>query len=110
MSERPTLETERLILRPFALPDAPDVQRLAGDRAIADTTQAIPHPYEDGMAEKWISTHQDEFDQNTGVTLAITLKPEGMLVGAISLLNMTVGHQAELGYWIGKPYTPTSNA
>jgi RimJ/RimL family protein N-acetyltransferase len=103
MNQQPTLETERLILRPFALSDAGDVQRLAGDRAIADTTKTIPHPYEDGMAEKWISSHPEVFDQGKGVTFAITLKPQGMLVGAISLLNMIKGHQAELGYWIAKP-------
>jgi ribosomal-protein-alanine N-acetyltransferase len=104
MNQQPTLETERLTLRPFALSDAADVQRLAGDHALADTTAAIPHPYEDGMAEKWISTHPEVFDQNKGVAFAITLKAGGMLVGAISLMGMTVGHQAELGYWIGKPY------
>ena len=104
MNQRPTLETERLVLRPFALLDSAEVQRLAGDRAIADTTTNIPHPYEDGMAEKWITTHQEAFNQGTGVTLAITLKPQGKLVGAISLMDMTKGHQAELGYWIGKLY------
>ena len=52
MNERPTLETTRLVLRPFTLADASDVQRLAGARAIASTTLNIPHPYEDGMAEQ----------------------------------------------------------
>jgi [ribosomal protein S5]-alanine N-acetyltransferase len=47
----PTLQTERLILRPFDLGDAPEVQRLAGDWEIANTTLMVPHPYEDGMAE-----------------------------------------------------------
>ncbi|HPQ39572.1 MAG TPA: GNAT family N-acetyltransferase [bacterium] len=100
----PTLEIDRLILRPFTMADAPDVQRLAGDRAVADTTLAIPHPYEDGMAEAWIRTHRDAFDTGNGVHFAITRKPAGTLVGAISLMGVVPGHQAELGYWIGVPF------
>jgi len=104
MNQQPTLETERLLLRPFSLSDAADVQRLAGDFAIADTTQTIPHPYEDGMAEQWISTHAERFAQGKVATFAVVLKPQGTLVGAISLTDIDKGHQAELGYWIGKPY------
>jgi len=103
MNPQPVLETERLILRPFTLKDAKTAQRLAGDRDIASTTQNIPHPYEDGMAEGWISTHQDNYEQGKGVTYAVTMK-DGRLIGAISLMSMIKGHQAELGYWIGKPY------
>jgi len=103
MSQLPTLETKRLLLRPFTLADAKEVQRLAGDRAIADTTLNIPHPYGDGMAEEWISKHQETFDQGKGVTFAITRKPDGALLGAISLSDISKGHQAELGYWVGKP-------
>jgi ribosomal-protein-alanine N-acetyltransferase len=104
MKEIPQLETARLILRPFGNADAADVMRLAGDRAIADTTLNIPHPYKEGMAEEWISKHQDAFDKDQGVTFAITRKSDGILVGAISLMGMAKGHQAELGYWIGKPH------
>ncbi len=104
MGERPSLATERLLLRPFSLSDANDVQRLAGDRAIADTTINIPHPYEDGMAEEWIGKHQETFDQGKGVCFAITTKADGALVGAISLMGVSAGHQAEMGFWVGKPY------
>ena len=104
MSQLPTLETKRLLLRPFAMADAKDVQRLAGDRAIADTTLNLPHPYGDGIAEEWISKHEETLDQEKGVTLAITRKPDGVLLGAISLMDISKGHQAELGYWVGKPY------
>lgn len=104
MKAMPQLETGRLVLRPFTTADAAEVRRLAGDRAIADTTLNIPHPYEAGMAEAWIGTHQDTFDREQGVTLAITRKPDGVLVGAIGLMGLVKGHQAELGYWIGKPY------
>lgn len=104
MPKQPTLETERLILRPFAPSDAPDVQRLAGERAIADTTLGIPHPYADGIAEHWIASHQAIFDEGAGVQLAITRKPDATLVGAIGLVGIVKGHQAEMGYWIGVPY------
>jgi ribosomal-protein-alanine N-acetyltransferase len=100
----PTLEADRLVLRPFRREDGPEVQRLAGDRSIADTTLAIPHPYKDGLAQEWISRHQSDFDQGKGVTFAISRKTDGALIGAMSLMQMVAGHQAELGYWIGRPY------
>lgn len=93
-----------MILRPFGNSDGAEVMRLAGDRAIADTTLNIPHPYKEGMAEQWISKHQDTFEKDQGVTFAIVRKTDDALVGAISLMGMSKGHQAELGYWIGKPY------
>ena len=99
-----TLETARLLLRPFKVVDAPEVQRLAGDRAVADTTLHIPHPYRDGVAEEWIGTHQALFDEGKGAHFAITLRSDGSLLGAITLMGMAPGHQAELGYWIGRPY------
>ena len=89
MATRPTLETERLILRPFRPEDAAEVQQLAGDRAVADTVLNIPHPYEDGMAEEWISRHQEMFDEDKGVTFAVTGKEDGRLMGAISLMGIT---------------------
>ena len=104
MTIRPTFETKRLLLRPFELSDAKDVQHLAGDRAIADTTLNIPHPYKDGMAEDWISRHEDAFNKKEGVTFAVVDKKSGKLIGAMSLMGLAEGHQAELGYWIGKPY------
>jgi len=103
MTSQPTLFSERLLLRPFTLADAPDVQRLAGDRAIAYTTQNIPHPYEDGMAETWIGSHREQFEKGQFVTFAIALG-DGTLIGAIGLHLHQAHERAELGYWIGKPY------
>ena len=101
----PTLKTERLILRPFRMEDAPTVQRLAGAREIADTTLNIPHPYEDGVAEKWIAGHQQGFEEDKKITLAITLAGNDTLIGTISLMSLSKQHQhAEIGYWIGKEW------
>ena len=105
MKKRPTLETERLILRPFESSDAGAVQRFAGDRTIADTTLAIPHPYEGGMAEEWISSHEQGFDSGEHVAFAIVNTQTNQLVGAVSLDDISPCHRrAELGYWIGTPY------
>lgn len=100
----PVLETERLSLRPFLLSDASDVQRLAGNWAIADTTLNVPHPYEDGMAEAWISAHQPGFESGDLAVFAITLKSGNELVGAVSLQVDRCFDRANLGYWIGEPF------
>jgi RimJ/RimL family protein N-acetyltransferase len=103
MRKLPTLTTARLVLRRFLLSDATTVQRLAGDREVADTTLAIPHPYPDGMAESWIAAHEGAWTRHEGATLAIT-EAEAGLVGAISLRIELPQRRAELGYWIGRPY------
>ena len=100
----PTLETERLRLRPFFEADGPEVRRLGGDRRIADTTVNIPHPHEPGMAEAWISTHRLEFEAGRQVNLAITRTGRNHLIGAIGLILEPAARRADLGYWIGTPY------
>lgn len=104
MAQIPKLLTERLLLRPFTLDDAPIVQQLAGDREIASTMVNIPHPYEDGMAEEWIGTHQERFDRGELVNWAIVRWGDDTLVGAIGLGIHPSHGRAELAYWIGKPF------
>ena len=100
--ERPTLETARLILRPFELSDAKNVQRLAGHKLVAQTTATVPHPYHDGMAEAWISTHGELFATGKGVQFAMVPKSNSELVGCISLFDLAEVHRrAEMGYWVG---------
>jgi len=98
MKQCPTIETERLILRPFELSDAKDVQRLAGDWAIADTTLNVPYPYEDGMAEQWISTHEQKFEAGELANFAIVFRAGGTLIGAIGLRIVQRFDRAKLGY------------
>ncbi len=81
--------------------DASAVRRLASAREIADTTRQIPHPYPDGAAEAWIATHADLHDQGRALILAIELREERRLSGAIGLRIARADRHAELGYWIG---------
>ena len=98
----PRLETERLVLRPYTLADAGRVQQMCNDWDIASTTLAIPYPYPDGAAEQWISTHAESFQQGKEVTLAITLKPTGILVGSMALMVNKNHRRGELGYMVAK--------
>jgi RimJ/RimL family protein N-acetyltransferase len=97
---QPVLETPRLLLRPFAPTDGPEVERLAGDRVIADTTQNIPHPYPAGAGAVWIGTHADVWAAGDGVTLAIIDRASGALLGGVGLATTRISDSAELGYWI----------
>ena len=101
---QPTLETPRLILRPFRKDDASSVQLLAGQWEIADTTLNIPHPYENGMAEQWIETHEPGYKAETLAAFAVVLRDSKELVGAVGLVIDRGLNKANLGYWIGKPY------
>jgi RimJ/RimL family protein N-acetyltransferase len=104
MVNQPQLRTKRLLLRPFTLKDAPIVQKLAGDKTIAETTLNIPHPYPNGLAENWISTHASRFRDNRGAIYAITLPESRELLGSIGLVTVPDHQRAELGYWLGRPY------
>jgi RimJ/RimL family protein N-acetyltransferase len=99
--EQPTLQTDRLILRPFRIEDAPVVQVLAGDERIYRTTLNIPHPYEDGVAEKWIARHLSDFLEEKAVHFAIQRREDGRLLGAVGLMRQARHNRAELGYFIG---------
>jgi ribosomal-protein-alanine N-acetyltransferase len=71
MEPFPTLRTNRLLLREFSPEDAPDVRRLACAREVARTTRPIPHPYPEGAAERWISTHRARFEAGEALHFAV---------------------------------------
>ncbi len=105
ITTQPSLETKRLFLRPLVIEDGKGIQKLAGDIRIANTTLSVPHPYPDGLAEEWISTHSKTFQDNRGVVFGIFLKSSKVLIGCISIDGISKTHQrGEAGYWIGCDY------
>ncbi len=98
------IETFRLRLRALALPDAPAIERLAGDWEIARFTANIPHPYPPGGAAPWIEETWAEAKAGKKVVAAIERRADGLLVGCIEL-DLTQGDGlGVLGYWVGRPY------
>lgn len=104
MPKLPTLQTPRLLIRPFQMEDAETVQQLANDKDIATNTQNMPYPYEKYMAERWISLHQRMFDHNDFLNLAVVIRKTEELIGAIGFDIDEKNDTGELGYWLGRPY------
>jgi RimJ/RimL family protein N-acetyltransferase len=100
----PTLETERLRLRPFRPDDAPAVERMAGDRRVAEPTLNIPHPYPAGLAAEWIGSHAGNAAAGRHYAFAIERKADGLLLGAIAITLAPAHRRAEIGYWLGVAY------
>ena len=104
MRQPPNLKTDRLMLRPFTATDAKDIQRLAGDEAIADTTLNIPHPYDIERAKEWIDSLHPQFEKGKRTVFAMIDCETDNFLGAIELRIDQRYQRGELGYWIGKPY------
>ena len=100
---QPTLAAERLILRPFAAADAPDVTRYLSDAVVARNTLTVPHPYPDGAADEFIARQAPDWAAGRRAVWAITQRDGGALVGAVGLHFALVHHKAEVGYWIAAP-------
>lgn len=101
MPPQPTIDTARLQLRPYTPADAPRLRELAGAREIADTTISIPHPYPEGLAERWIAEQQREFEAGRAASFALQFRQEPGLIGGIALRDVDREHlQAELGFWM----------
>jgi RimJ/RimL family protein N-acetyltransferase len=105
VSATPTIRTARLVLGDFEPADAIELQRLAGDRRIADTTLAIPHPYELDHALAWIGNQRKESARGRAANFAIRLASDSPIIGCAGLRDIDAEHlQAELGFWIGREW------
>jgi len=100
---QPILQTQRLVLRPFLLTDAPVVAALAGEPEVATMTLSIPTPYPVDQAQDWILQRPQAWQDGKALNYAIT-QMEDTLCGSVSLGLDRHHNHAELGYWIGKPY------
>jgi len=112
MEPFPTLRTDRLVLREFAMADAPGLHRLAQVREVARTMLHHPYPYEEGMAEEWIRGLRTMFDAGNGTTFAVVLREGAALAGRVSLYTRAsdgtavLGEEGTglLGFWLGVEY------
>ncbi len=96
----PTLQTDRLLLRPYTEHDAAELLPLIGAREVAATTLRIAHPYTRHDAKAFFELTKDP----DKVWLAITLRGDGRQIGGIGMRVDQQHKHAELGYWLGVDY------
>lgn len=98
------LETERLILRPWAESDAPALYKYASDERIGNAAGWPPHKSIEESAEIIRTVFA-----NDGV-FALTLKGSDEAIGCAGFQlgeagNFPLGEgDAEIGYWLGVPF------
>ena len=95
------LTTKRLILRPWEESDAEELFRYASDPDVGPAAGWPPHK----SVEESREIIRDVLSKPE--TFAVVLKETGLPVGSIGFHHNDLAQkddEAELGYWIGKPY------
>jgi [ribosomal protein S5]-alanine N-acetyltransferase len=98
------MQTERLTLRLLALQDGEAMERLAGDKKVADTTLGIPHPYPAGSSAGFIQGRMEAAARGDGYSFAVTGTKDGSFLGVVGLHLQKPHNTAEMSYFIGRPY------
>lgn len=97
----PRLTTERLLLRQFQPSDADTIADLASHPDVVGNISRACIPYH--TPAQWIDQQQVNFEEANYLTLAVTLHDD-QFIGCVTLTHYEVDDNAELDYWIGKPY------
>ena len=105
MRYQPSLQTERLRLRPLVAEDAETLVRLAGTPEIAATAISIPHQYSTTAAKTWIAGLPHLYRTGFAVNFAIVKIESKQMIGSLTLRDINRKNaNAELEFWIGQPW------
>ena len=87
--------TERLLLRPGWIEDAPELTAAIGDREVARNLTRVPFPYGEGDAQAFLTLPHEPMRPR----FLICLRASNRIIGGIGLSGDV---EAELGYWIAR--------
>jgi ribosomal-protein-alanine N-acetyltransferase len=102
-TEFPVLTTQRIVLRQAHASDAADVLVFRGDPAVQRYNGPVFENEDE--ARDLIREIEDEYDGETGVGWAVTLKEEGRVIGLFGYHNWDRFHRrSEIGYDLARAY------
>lgn len=93
--------TERLLLRPGWIEDAPALYEAIADEAVVRNLALAPWPYTLGDAETYLMRERRQREAASLIFLRTKGAPR--LIGGVGLALMPSG-EMELGYWIGRRF------
>lgn len=100
----PTLETDRLILRPMKMSDARDMYAYASDREVSRHVLWDAHT-SIFQTRRFLRAAIRQYRQGLPGSFAIALKESGRMIGTIGFMWVNVDHQsAEVGYSLSRDY------
>ncbi|MGE3251605.1 MAG: GNAT family N-acetyltransferase [Hyphomonadaceae bacterium] len=97
-----TIATERLLLRPLKLADAPRVARFTSDIDVARMVSMIPAPNPLVAAEGWILIDKARRPLKRDFVFAVERPGEGLI--GVTGAHLRGTEEVEIGYWFGRPF------
>lgn len=95
------IKTKKFILRSPRLSDAASIVKHLNDYQVSRNLSSVPFPYGLKDAKKWL---RKKVKSKGDKTLSLLIEIEREAVGGISLDGIKKGHEAELGYWLGRQH------
>jgi RimJ/RimL family protein N-acetyltransferase len=105
--DTPTLETDRLILRPLALSDAPAIQRHFNNwNIIRNLASVVPWPYPDDGAETFIKLQLAKIEAGEDIYqwVLVLRFGDGLAIGNIDFRPRAEGRKGYRGFWLAEPW------
>ena len=103
----PTLQTERLILRPLAMSDAPAIQRHFNNwNIIQHLAQVVPWPYPENGAETFIARELERVAAGEVIYnwMLVLRGGDGEAIGNIRFRPWSDDAKGNRGFWLAERY------
>jgi RimJ/RimL family protein N-acetyltransferase len=96
----PLLHGERVTLRPFTPADVGRIVEGCTDPVTVQWLGNLPQPFTAADAEQFLAERPEDLASAVGVNWAIAEPRTGVLAGIMSLFEVRLGIDAQLGYWV----------
>lgn len=99
-----TIITKKFTLRPFQKSNARNIAKYINDKQIYRNTSHIPYPYKLKDAHQWLKKILPNYRKKIPHDVHLAIEINNEICGCVSLMEIDLGHKAEIGYWLARKY------